>query len=420
MSKIFDHKQYYFENLIHMAFLGTRSSDGKFTVDQINRALWTHLGGKNKVNEPSQNSFLSGNSLEQFIELILADQLVIKEYLSFMRIIVENQQLYHGERKGKYFTLIKPGLNDTDSSYAIKSIAPGGLPTLLKSPTEGRKTIFIDLYTVPQIFNGEIVGIQGLAPIVNERREYYVRSTRHAELNIFHSLRVDLKNRAPSLLKNILDYEELSEQGRIVVLKAKDYIESVIDQTSSSLEIYSKYAYSEGDFSESCDISDLVLRLQNVTQKNKVLNLSINYSVDKEIINCRTTLLPGPFEKFIYDLLRNAEKEYDRLDTNLVERQVEISLKKASIFQDHSLGIEVLSSGTCISDEVILSEAGVRPINSTTSSGLGLYFFNTLLELTGALFPRLPNQPQRHFVLENTSTGVKVSFYYPLNLPAHA
>lgn len=403
-----------------MAFLGTRNVEGKFLVDQINHALSSHLGYRNKVLEPAQNSFIPDVSLENFIELILVDREVVKEYMSFIRIITENRQIPPQDREGKFFGITKPRFNDLNANYAIKSIVPGGLQTLLKSPSGSRGTVYIDLYTVPQIFEEEIVGIQGLAPIVNERREYYVSSTRHAELNIFHSLRVDLKNRAPSLLKNILDYEELSERGRAIVLRAKDYIESVIDQTSSSLEIYSQYVYPDDNFSENCDVSDLLQRLQKVTQQDNIFNLSIKYSVDKDIIDCRTTLLPGPFDKFINDLLRNAEKEYDKLETNSLERLVHISLKKSSTHPFQSLLIEVLSLGTHITDQVILSEAGVRPINSTSSTGLGLYFFNTLLELTGALFPQLPNQPKRHFVLANTATGVKVSFYYPLNPSLHA
>ncbi|MEP0264197.1 hypothetical protein [Dokdonia sp.] len=409
----FDQKQYYFENLIHMAFIGRYEIDNpRIEADQVNEKLKIFFKKNFKENN-SFYSFYKGNrSIENIIQLMIVDIDVIDEYLKATKLLLKKKYTEAKNIKWKYFEISRVINDSKEETYALKSNRPDGILTNFTPFGEFKNDggIYIDLYTVPQIDHNHIVGFQALFPIVNQRRNFYIKNKKESELNVFHSLLVDMKNRAPSLLNNILVHDKLlSQKARNTILIAKDYINGVIDQSRSVLSIFSEYAYSNYVF-EQIEISKLEKIILSKTNQYDN-DLKVSYKINKGLLTKRTLLLPEVLGYFLDQLIKNAIKEYQREKILYEERQVFIELSEVSIDEKPVLKISVLSKKTYINSPILIDQAGKRPVQSKTSTGLGLYFLNTLLELLKASLPE--NNKGRYFDLfSKKEEGVYFNFYY--------
>ena len=409
----FDRKQYYFENLIHMAFLGKYIGKGyRVEVGEINQKIKLLLE-KNYDGDYSLYEYYNADkSIETLIKLIIVDEKVVEEYLSALKLVLSKQYDKATDTRWTYFEVNKVVNSVKKETYAIKSSSPDGILTHF-SPfgdfiSDGG--IYIDIYTVPQIDHNQIVGIQTLFPIVNERRNLYIKNKKESELHIFHSLLVDMKNHAPSLLNNVLTHEKhLPEKARKTITAVKDYINSAIDQSKKVLSLFSEYAYSDYVFKQ-VKISRLELIAKKKVADFKGI-IKVSLKCDKALSKYSTLLIPEVLDYFLDQLIKNAIKEYLKNDTPEEKREIIIKFIEVTLDKKPALKISVISKNTFINSPILLDQAGKRPVNSKTSTGLGFYFLNTLLELLKASLPE--NRKDRYFDLSSKEgKGVLFDFYY--------
>lgn len=409
----FDKIQYYFENLIHMTFIGAfDDTNSKIEINQINEKTKSLL--QNSFNNKTASFDFSNNSmlLKSFIELIIADKDVIDEYVIILRLLLKKKDEQVQQISWKYFEINETFTYSGDKTLALKSNRPDGFLTNL-IPFEDFKQdggIYIDVYTVPQIHHHKIVGFQGLLPIVNERRNYYIKNKKESELNVFHSLLVDMKNNAPSLLNNILVHDmELSKNARNTIYNVKNYINGIIDQSNAVLNIFSKYAYSNYTF-EQIEVSNLEqVIIKKVFEFQETVK--ITYKINKNSLKKRTFLIPEVFSYFLDQLIKNAIKEYQSNDVPSEKRHILVELSSIVFEKKEVLKISILSKNTFIDSPILLNQAGKRPVHSTTSTGLGFYFLNILLELLKASLP-FQNKERYFDLYSDKNKGVFFDFYY--------
>lgn len=409
----FDRIQYYFENLIHMTFIGEFKVDNSLIeVNQINeKTKWLLQDSYPKYKTLFEEDDICF-SLKQFIDLIVADKDIIGEYLAILNLLTKkkNEQVQH--TKWKYFEINETFTYSGDQTLALKSNRPEGFLTNLIPFGDFKKDggIYIDIFTVAQIHHKKIVGFQGLLPIVNERRNYYIKNKKESELNVFHSLLVDMKNNAPSLLNNILVHEtKLSQKAKGTISYARDYINGIIDQSKSVLTLFSKYAYSDYVFEEIeiKHLEEIILKKTATFQED----VNITYSIEKKALKKSSFLIPEVFDYFLDQLIKNAIKEYKNQKTTLTKRQIKIDLTIIESQKKEILKTSILSKNTAIKSPMLLNQAGKRPVQSSTSTGLGFYFLNILLELLKASLPT--KDKERYFDLYcEKDKGVYFDFYY--------
>lgn len=411
-----DRIQYYFENLIHMAFIGRVDGNSKIEVSQINERIKLFFQNNYNATDNKLYDILEkDSSIEKFISLIIADQDIIHEYLRILDLILKNKEKEIFQTKWKYFEINQTLDSLNETIYALKSNKPDGILTKLNTfgPFKQDGGIYIDVYTVPQTAHGNIIGIQGLMPIVNERRNYYIKNKKEAELNVFHSLLVDMKNNAPSLLNDILLHEKrLSPESKMTVQYARDYINNIINQSKNLLSIYSNHAYSN----KKIEPKQIAYLERVILKKEEELGNSLNiaYKIDPEIVEKSTLLSPEVFDYFLDQLIKNAIKEYEKDNIDIEERHILIELQPVKLRKVDTLKVSISSKNTSINSAILIDQAGKKPVFSETSTGLGLYFLNTLLELLKASLPLHTNE--RYFdLISNDDKGVSFEFYYLIN-----
>tara|TARA_R110002072_G_scaffold7503_2_gene40948 strand:+ start:741891 stop:743105 length:1215 start_codon:yes stop_codon:yes gene_type:complete len=395
-----------------MAFIG--EVDGqKLTIDcdLLNGKIESLLKASYRGKVSLYDLFVKNNTLENFVRLLLVEEDVIDEYLHILDLLLRKGNDDFLSIRWKYFEIKVANTYSNEQTFGLRSIRPDGFLTNLvpSGDFENDGGIYIDIYTVPQIYHQKTIGIQALLPIVNVRRNYYIKNKKESELSVFHSLLVDMKNNAPSLLNEILTHDtNLSNNARITVTSARDYINNIINQASRVLDIFSNYAYSDYVF-KGVNINKLEFPIQKQISNFKD-QLAISYTIDKKLSLVSTLLIPDVLEYFLDQLIKNALKEYERLELPHEQREINIQLTKINLRNKDAMKVSISSKNTSIDSKILIQQAGKRPLQSSTSTGLGFYFLNTLLELMKATLPE--NNKERYFDLISEKEGVLFEFYY--------
>ena len=327
-----EYKEYYFDNHLHMAFIGVVQEETS-VLRWVNRKMKLMLQ-ENDENGESLFSLFEGNrSIENFTYLIISEDEIAEEYLRLFNSIHSQEDINLEKKTWKYFHVNEEKTKQNYQSLSLKSIKPEGILTNFIS-NDGER-IYVDLFTKPQIHHGKVNGFQGLITIENERRQYFLRQKKESELNVFHSFLVDMKNKAPSMLNNVLIHEELPPRAKLVIQKAKNYIEGVIDQSVGVLSLFNQYMYSDSPLHPRA-----IVQLEKVvkgTIKKLDGKVHFDFTMDDQLKKEQTLLIPEVFEYFLIQLIKNAIKEYDRNKIEKSKRSIHISFKKKTLYKTHMI-----------------------------------------------------------------------------------
>jgi hypothetical protein len=401
-KKSFDEKrgEYYFTHLANMAFMGIADENNPktFLVDKVNEKVNERLG---KV--PNKQP------LHLFIKTIILDQEIIEEYLEIMTNLSEKENILSHNRQWRFFDVSAIHEGKPEEGIFIKSILPYGIRTGIRTFNGYKEAIYIDLFTATQIIDEKLVGIQGMMPIVNERRELGLLNQKSLELTLFHHLKVDMK-KIPVMVDNLLRYDKsISADVAQGLNSIKDYSVSLTEQANNILTLFHKYVDITGGFP--------LTPITEIRAKAEILKTEFNSEVKFEydfgsgLDFFSTTLFPDVFEFTVRQFVNNALKEYESKSTPKEKRKIKITVSKLS--SPACLQITLYNSETTLTQPII-DNAGIRPVKSK-SSGLGFYFLNYVLEMFRALKPQ--TEKPRFFELENVigqEKGIRMDVYFPL------
>lgn len=408
---------YYFEYLANMSFMA-RAKEGRpneLVLHKVNQKIRSYM--------PEAEEALIDKPLRYFIEDIIDDIDIRSEYLQIVTDITDLKKVLE-KNKWRFFDVsIVHSDKDHKESDAIfvKSIIPLGVKTKcwddnLNGP------VFVDIFSASQIIKGQFAGIQGMLPIVNERREATILKQKTLELTLFHHLKVDMK-KIPVMVDNLLKYDNtLSENATATLKKIKNYSDTVVGQADKILGLFHKYVSKTVNSNDNASTdgkgSPPPNKIENFEQYGDLLierfkqEVEINFIYNKNVKKYFTTLFSDVFEFIALQFITNAIKEYEREKIPFQKRQIKITFSKVD--NPDSLQITFTNSNTCL-PPLIVDNAGIKPFK-TDSSGLGFYFLNYVLEMFKAL---KPNPNNRRFFELSTSCEepkyVEMLIHFPIN-----
>lgn len=400
--KSFEEKrsEYYFTHLANMAFMGIADEENPttFLVDKVNEKVNERLG---KIPNRQQ--------LSLFIKTIILDEEIVDEYLEIINNLSEKENILSHNRQWRFFDVSAIHEGKPEEGIFVKSILPFGIRTGIRTFNGYKEAIYIDLFTATQIIDDKLVGIQGMMPIVNERRELGLLNQKSLELTLFHHLKVDMK-KIPVMVDNLLNYDKTISDDVVKGLTSiKEYSTSLTDQANSILTLFHKYVDIQGGFPLT-SVSELRLKAEQLKSEfTSELNFECDFSSGLDFFS--TTLFADVFEFTGRQFINNAIKEYETQSIPKAKRKVKITVAK--ITSPACLKITFYNSETTLTQPVI-DNAGIRPVKSK-SSGLGFYFLNYVLEMFRALKP--PSDKLRFFDLDNETgknKGIRMDIYFPL------
>jgi hypothetical protein len=235
------------------------------------------------------------------------------------------------------------------------------------------------------------------------------------ELNLFHHFGSNLRGLPDLISLSNFGADNLNDWQKNILLKTNDYLRNCIDNIYLVSNCYQEYILRKDSNKISySSVGDIVDELKQIKLKFDD-NANIDILFDESILDCSTSIMPkilgNIFEQFIY----NALKEYDNSSIQTNNRIININLSKGVFINNEGNSISALDF-TMFNNEtritqVVLNNAGLKPIKSKTSSGLGLYFLNFSLHILGALESSVTN---RFYEISNTSNpvGVAISFKF--------
>lgn len=238
------------------------------------------------------------------------------------------------------------------------------------------------------------------------------------ELNTFHHLRNNLQH-LPEYLRRVKQTARRVpiESIENSILKVETYITHLLSNTLSILKSY-RNVISQRPSREEFKVSELK-RLFDKLKDHQWIYLtadndeSIADKIKIESPKIRTESLskvlpvePDSLFGIIANYIQNVIQAYLKENANLKDLAITLSVKEIELAEFSVLEFSILNSGTTIPNDKIES-LGILPNSSESSSGLGFYFINSMLNFIGAI--RQLNQ-NRYFRLSNTTTGVKFSF----------
>jgi hypothetical protein len=395
--------EYYFTHLANMAFMAIKDTKTPktFLVDKVNEKTNDRMG-KVRPNQP----------LQKFLQSIILEEEVVREYLEIVKGLPDKSVLSSNRsvNQWRYFYVSLIHENEPEEGIFIKSILPYGIKTGLRLFNGYKEAIYIDLFTATQIIDGEFIGLQGMMPIVNERREATLVNQKSLELTLFHHLKVDMQ-KIPEMVQNVLDYDKsLSNIASKGLNSIREYSTTLTKQANEILSLFHKYVTIEGSFPPT-PVADLK-QVSNTLQEKFGSDVSIECEFEPELNFFSTTLFPEVFEFTARQFIGNAIKEYTLKRIPIPKRKIKI--KAVKIGTASQMRISFYNSATSLTQSII-DNAGIRPVPSS-SSGLGFYFLNYALEMFRAIKP--DSIIPRYFQLENVpgkEKGVNMNIYFPIN-----
>jgi hypothetical protein len=238
------------------------------------------------------------------------------------------------------------------------------------------------------------------------------------ELNTFHHLRTNLQH-LPEYLRRVkqtarkVPIESIEKS----LLKVETYITYLLSNTLSILKSYQN-AIVKNPSREEFKVSELK-RLFNRLKDHRWVYLtansdeSISDKITIETPKIRTSTLsktlpvePDSLYGIMANYIQNVIQAYLKEKNDLTGLSIALSIDEVDFSEYCVMQFTVLNTGTKIPADKIKS-LGILPNSSESSSGLGLYFINSMLNFVGAIRQQKEN---RYFHLENVSEGVLFSF----------
>lgn len=392
---------YFFNHLANMAFIAKIDSknEKKFIVDKYNDKVKRFFG---EIPLPLP--------LEYFLPTLITDKNVVREYFQIIDAIHDSSQVISYNREWKYFDVSVVGKVDGIDEIFLKTVSPIGYKTSIH-PFNGYKDgVYVDIFTATQIIDGKIVGLQGMLPIANERREAYLMYQKQLELTLFHHLKVDMK-RIPVMVKNIFERDStISADTKKILESISKYSNTFLEQADDVLHLFHEYVTTNSTFPW-IKISELEKECSELI-KTYSQQVTIEYEFEKGILDYETILFPKVFSFIAVQFINNAINEYDDLKTPPTQRKVRISISKTG--SPLRLKLSLWNANTS-ADEVVIDNAGIKPLTSA-STGLGFYFLNFILEVFRAVKPE--NQEKRYFDIKTSPNQPKwfeIDMFFLLN-----
>ena len=402
-------KEYFFQNLIHMGFIGKVCPK---TSRPVLTAINSQLEGRLKDIDFSLSGIHKQEiTIEVLISAVFSNKHFVDEYCDLFDLLITGNYEEALIRDLTNFNLSKISASGNEV-FSIKSNSPDGNLTRLK-PFDyhtSDSAIYVDVFTVPQFHNSQIVGFQGIFSVANSRRHTFLKNKKDTELHIFHNLIVDMPNRSTSILKSIQNNNTLDDEIKGRLKLVSDYLDQVITQSKDTLKLYAEIGYSEGEFKD-VNISNLIMSCEEII-KSCFVDKKININYAEHLYDSKTLLSKKGIEFILIQVLENSYKEYSFKKIPKSQQLIDINFNKVILDKREALEFSVLTHNTSIKSKKVLNDAGKRPLQSSTSSGLGFYFMNSMLELLKANLPI--NDKSRHFDLLSSDEGVYFNIYFYL------
>ena len=240
---------------------------------------------------------------------------------------------------------------------------------------------------------------------------------RTIELNLYHHLGSNLK-----ALPDMLNIENFNEKGNLttrqqmILSQASERISATIDNVRHSLKAYRNYIVKQ-DNNKKHTVLSLITGLNDLIVKyneDKPIRIKFEFEVIEpidytcDIYSLTQDLLASLVDSFIVNMIDEIQKNKGKAFDNPT---IKVSLSVFQYVGTKILDIKIHNNYTHL-DEKKLYEIGIAPIKSQSSSGLGFYFLNHILELVGAE----QSDNMRYFKISNCSNpnGVEVNFSFKL------
>lgn len=238
------------------------------------------------------------------------------------------------------------------------------------------------------------------------------------ELNTFHHLRNNLQH-LPEYLRRVKQTARRVpiESIENSILKVETYITHLLSNTLSILKSY-RNVISQTTSREKFKVSELK-RLFDKLKDHQWIYLtadtdeSIADKIKIESPKIKTVSLskvlpvePDSLYGIIANYIQNVIQAYLKENLNLKDLAITLSVEEKELAEYDVLEFSIVNTGTNIPEDKIES-LGILPNSSESSSGLGFYFINSMLNFIGAI---REIKEKRYFRLSNTAIGVKFSF----------
>jgi hypothetical protein len=238
------------------------------------------------------------------------------------------------------------------------------------------------------------------------------------ELNTFHHLRNNLQH-LPEYLRRVKQTARRVpiESIENSIFKVETYITHLLNNTLSILKSYRNVITpsSEREKFKIAELKKLFDKLKDhqwiyLTADNDE-SIADKIKIEPPKIKTKTlsALLPvDPDSLFgiIANYIQNVVQAYLKENTNLNDLTISLSVQEKTLPDYTVLEFSILNTGTTIPDDKMES-LGILPNSSESSSGLGFYFLNSMLNLLGAVFQV---EQKRYFSLSKTTQSVTFSF----------
>ena len=225
------------------------------------------------------------------------------------------------------------------------------------------------------------------------------------ELSLFHHFGSNLRN-----IENMLGADDLSVsylnkgQARIISL-VQNYLRGLLGNTQRLLKAYSSYI-SQSKKKE-VKLKELFEQLEALKQDARSRGFGFSVIIEEGEWAENISIDPFVFRGVLDQLIGNTLKEYKGLGVPYEEINILFRVKR----KEKAVMFTMFSADTYMS-EYHISRVGFKPVNSVTSSGLGFYFLNIILKISGASV----YNDGKFFQIKNMKNpyGLRVSFLYKL------
>lgn len=414
-------KEYFFDSLIHFAFISNFPDNGSskdlvpiIPNDKLEESL-VAMGLGSQISELG---------VVDLVEKVLTSQEAIDEYLEKLDFICEyihskkylNSQideLEFAHLKDYYFRINQ--VNKFGYTfYGIKSVRSEGIESGLKSENE---VAYVDLFTVPQVIkeNGQvlIIGIQGMMPIVNQRRKLYELSQDNTMLILMHHLKNKLRQDIKDFIvqtKAELTNDTLDKEDGIHWMNLSiENLDRLIHVSDGFLELFKGGRNKSQWFKWKWSLQET---------KNNLVSQGIDFRIkfDSEL-ESKESSLDHRFIEFLAEaFIDNAQKEYARIAKRMglpyqefiKDQFIEVEVSRVYNEKRELVKITFFNSGTKMNEETI-SYIGLKPITNVLSGrgGLGYFLINEALKHFDAIKDINQN---RYFRAENLKNGFQIEF----------
>jgi hypothetical protein len=223
------------------------------------------------------------------------------------------------------------------------------------------------------------------------------------ELKLIHQIKNKLSHRLIEKLKNLRTTIECDNTSQKEIDDTINFTRELVSKLTTYLNSFREALLKTED--NSISIYDIRRAIEA-----KASEFEIPVVVTSQIVNetLQIEMDIVIFQVIMEELVMNASKEYSKKINLNKEKKMNVSL-----ITDKSLkfvSINIQSMNIDFLDTENLSAIGKYPLANTTSTGLGLYFINKVLEQAGAI--RYPDD--RFLSPKNTETGFTISIQLPI------